>query len=278
MTAAETGVYITLIAMMYERAEPLNFDRPKLARLCGIPAGSFRQVLSALVADGKILQTDAGLWSRRVEKELARVMERSAKAADSAKARWKSGVRENPTTTMHSGEQILKANTGKNPSDNNEPPMRSQCVRNANQSQSHIKSIALSGSPENDDISGPDEPVKKAPPETAKLPADWQPDAEMIAHAMSVGVPENRMEDEAHDFYEYWVKGKGSKTRRSDRGWRTSWKKWVDRSGPAYARAQQQIDRGGAGLPHGSGRSGARHVQGDPGDAAIRYLNRHGEE
>ena len=48
MTAAETGVYITLIAMMYERAEPLNFDRPKLARLCGIPAGSFRQVLSAL--------------------------------------------------------------------------------------------------------------------------------------------------------------------------------------------------------------------------------------
>ncbi len=135
MTAAETGVYITLTAMMYERAAPLNMDRPRLARLCGIPAGSFKRVLGALVEDGKIIDGEDGLWSRRVAKELGRASEKTAKAAASANARWASDDREIAKVTPQSEKQKSDAYTRENTNENNDPPMRSQCDGNANQNQ-----------------------------------------------------------------------------------------------------------------------------------------------
>ncbi len=54
MTAAQMGVYITLIAMMYERAGPVRCDdMPKLARLCGTSASAMKGLLEDLVSDGK---------------------------------------------------------------------------------------------------------------------------------------------------------------------------------------------------------------------------------
>jgi len=41
MKAAEVGIYITLIAMMYERCEPLPEDHKRLARQCGCSVSVF---------------------------------------------------------------------------------------------------------------------------------------------------------------------------------------------------------------------------------------------
>ena len=55
MTAAQMGVYITLIAMMYERAGPIRCDdMAKLARLCGTSASALKGLLESLISDGKI--------------------------------------------------------------------------------------------------------------------------------------------------------------------------------------------------------------------------------
>lgn len=116
LSAAETGVYITLIAMMYEREAPLDRDETRLARLCGIPAPGFSRALSVLIDEGKILVTDAGLWNARVELECKKREEKQVSARQSAKARWAKKDSEN--------NDSADANA-----------MRTQCERNANHNQ-----------------------------------------------------------------------------------------------------------------------------------------------
>ena len=102
LTAAETGVYITLVCMMYERQAPLKVDKPRLARICGLPASKLKGALETLLDEGKIVEVDGGLWNDRVGREIGRVRERSSKARDSAKARWKSHGRQIETVNSQS--------------------------------------------------------------------------------------------------------------------------------------------------------------------------------
>lgn len=67
LTAAETGVYITLICMMHERGHPIDMDDTRLARLCGLPARNFRRALEALIEEGKVVETDDGLWASVID-------------------------------------------------------------------------------------------------------------------------------------------------------------------------------------------------------------------
>lgn len=67
LTAAERGVYITLLALMYEQEGPVPLDRPRLARRCGIPAGSFKRVLDALIDQGKIIKADDCLYNMKAK-------------------------------------------------------------------------------------------------------------------------------------------------------------------------------------------------------------------
>jgi len=88
LTAAETGIYITMIAMMYERAAPIDMDRRRLARLCGCPAGAFNKCLDALIDAGKIIETDAGFWNDRVGIERQEREVASQNGTDAARVRW----------------------------------------------------------------------------------------------------------------------------------------------------------------------------------------------
>ena len=88
LTAAETGIYITLIALMYERAGPITEDAARLARLCGASNSLFAKALGALLDGGKLTRVDGGLFNLRVAKEIGYVMEKSGVARDKAKSRW----------------------------------------------------------------------------------------------------------------------------------------------------------------------------------------------
>lgn len=113
MTAAEMGVYISLIAMMYERGEPLVEDFPRLARLCGASNSQFKKTLGGLLDDGKITRKDGGLWNDRVEKEQSYRSEKSEVGKRAAGQRWQKD------------EQ--------NQHQRDAGAMRSQCQGNANQ-------------------------------------------------------------------------------------------------------------------------------------------------
>ena len=89
LSDAETGVYITLIARMYEMAGPIERDDNRLSRLCGCKTkNSFVKALDYLISDGKIIATDQGLFNERVQKEIEKATEKSSKAKAAAQSRW----------------------------------------------------------------------------------------------------------------------------------------------------------------------------------------------
>lgn len=83
------GVYITLIALMYERAGPISCaDMAKLARNCGTSASALASLLGGLIADGKITRDGDMLSNHRAMLEIENVMSKSEVARDKAKGRW----------------------------------------------------------------------------------------------------------------------------------------------------------------------------------------------
>lgn len=88
LSAAETGVYITLISMMYESGRPLPEDHPNLARLCGLTAPRFVAALEVLVRRGKIDRMAEGLWNKRVDQEQDKRQKKQLTSAAAANERW----------------------------------------------------------------------------------------------------------------------------------------------------------------------------------------------
>lgn len=86
MSAAETGIYITLIASMYERGEPVPEEPARLARLCGASNSAFKTALESLISEGKIRRVEGGLWNDRVEKEGVYRAEKSEVARSAGRA------------------------------------------------------------------------------------------------------------------------------------------------------------------------------------------------
>lgn len=97
LSPAETGIYITLIAMMYEKGVSLTFDVETLARLCSCPAAPFRKVLDRLITSGKIDRDDTGLSNKRVKDELATRQKASIAASQSASQRWQKDKQNQPS-------------------------------------------------------------------------------------------------------------------------------------------------------------------------------------
>jgi len=89
MSDAETGVYITLIAKMYEMAGPIERDDERLYRLCGSKSkASFLKSLNYLLSEGKIIQVKNDLLQERVQKEIKITMKKSDKARAAANIKW----------------------------------------------------------------------------------------------------------------------------------------------------------------------------------------------
>lgn len=88
LSAVETGIYITLIATMYDRAGPIPNDIGMLSRLCGCSQRQFRDAVDRLVEANKLMVTEAGLWNQRVADELQARETKSVKAKSSAESRW----------------------------------------------------------------------------------------------------------------------------------------------------------------------------------------------
>jgi len=123
LSAVETGVYITLICMMYEAEAPIDLPHDRLARSCGATVPTFKKALDTLLESGKIVVLNGGLWNDRVELELEKRSQKRESAKSSARARWQ------------------KSEQNQWPSDAN--ALQSQSVGNAN--HNHIKSTTPNG-------------------------------------------------------------------------------------------------------------------------------------
>lgn len=128
MSAVETGVYITLIATMYERGEPIVEDHSRLARLCGASNSAFKKALETLIDEGKITRSDRGLWNDRVEKEQVYLSEKSEVGSRAANARW------NKNDNKNNGGDDANALRGQSEGNANQKPDTRNHSRDANAS------------------------------------------------------------------------------------------------------------------------------------------------
>jgi uncharacterized protein YdaU (DUF1376 family) len=104
MSDAETGVYITLVARMYEMAGPIERDDDRLFRLCGCKSkAAFVKTLEYLISEGKITESDDGIFNGKVAKVIEETVEKSSKAKAAAESRWnrKSNVSKGPSMRTH---------------------------------------------------------------------------------------------------------------------------------------------------------------------------------
>ena len=88
LRAAERGVLIDLLAYMIERAEPILEDDARLARRCAVGKALFTRTKLTLLADGRLVRKDGGLWSEVIQAELDNSRKLSETRAKSASQRW----------------------------------------------------------------------------------------------------------------------------------------------------------------------------------------------
>ncbi|AZV00258.1 YdaU family protein [Paracoccus kondratievae] len=191
LSAAETGVYITLVAMMYEAEGPIPNDAKRLARLCGSTPAAFKKAVDGLIETGKLTLDDRGFSNSRVEIEIKKRTEKRAAASKSANARW---------NKSQQNQQAENANAS-----------NSQCERNANQK------------PESREEK--EEPIGSSKKRATRLPEDWTLPKPWGDWALSQGMPEFNVRREADRFRNYWV-GKAGKD-AAKLNWEATWKNWV---------------------------------------------------
>jgi len=95
LTCAETGIYISLVAMMYERGGRIKDEPARLARMCGASNSAFKKALETLIAERKITSEGGYLSNKRVVEELSYSSEKSEVARAAAKSRWAQKPNEN---------------------------------------------------------------------------------------------------------------------------------------------------------------------------------------
>jgi uncharacterized protein YdaU (DUF1376 family) len=88
LTSSEAGVYITLIALMYERGGKIEANHARLSRLCGASNSAFGKAMETLIDDEKIVVIDGLYTNKRVLEELSYRSEKEEVAKKAAKSRW----------------------------------------------------------------------------------------------------------------------------------------------------------------------------------------------
>lgn len=191
LTASETGVYITLVAMMYEAEGPIPNDAKRLARLCGSTPAALKKAIDGLIDAGKITEDERGFSNRRVEIEIEKRAEKRAAASASANVRWKKTEQK---------QQPKNANASD-----------TQCERNANQKPEPEKKK--------------EEPNGSSKNRGSRLTAEWRLPKAWGEWAVAEGLSEVCARREADKFRDYWSGIPGSKGVKLD--WLATWRNWV---------------------------------------------------
>lgn len=191
LSDTETGVYITLVAHMYEMAGPIERDDERLSRMCGCRTkASFVKSLNHLISVGKIIDVGGMLFNERAGKEIQNTTEKSSKAKAAAQSRW-----------------------DKKPNKNNDSG-------DAGASPKHMPQPCQL-EPELDSK----REAKASPKNGARLSADWFLPASWGEWALSEGASQELVRIEAAKFKDYWIGLAGAKARKAD--WLATWRNWI---------------------------------------------------
>lgn len=195
LSDSETGIYITLIARMYEMAGPIERDDNRLFRLCGSKSkASFVKALEYLISEGKITQSEDGLFNDRVKKEIEKATEKSSAAKTAAKARW--------------DKKTNKINDPQN-ADASHAHMQNGCQL---EPEPELEKEEPNGSSKN----------KATKPRKSRLDGDWQLPLGWGLWARKQGMSEAAIRHEADQFKDHHI-ARGN----TMLDWKRAWQTWV---------------------------------------------------
>lgn len=202
LTAAERGVYITILALIYENNGPIPHDENRLSRRCGITKGAFVKVLKGLLDEGKLILADGRLSNRRAEVELKERQNRSEKASQSANERWSKAGK--------------KSEQDQGPGNAN--ASAKQCLDDANQKPEPEL--------EGDGANAPSRRAAKkaALPAKSRMTPDWPLSDEGRDFARAHGLTDDQTEEQLADFRIYWMDRRDRDASKSVQGWEMTWR------------------------------------------------------
>lgn len=191
MSDAETGVYITLIARMYEMAGAIENDTARLSRLCGCKSTTaFKRSLQFLIDDGKIQLIDNELSNEKVQNVVKNLTIISSKAKSAAEARW--------------SKKRNKNNDG----------------GNASASVGHMPQ-PCQPKPKKEKKLSNDSSKKRA----SRLTDDWCPTRDFTDWPIqNLHWTLNRAQGQLSQFKDYWVAKSGKDAAKLD--WLATWRNW----------------------------------------------------
>jgi uncharacterized protein YdaU (DUF1376 family) len=191
LTTLEHGAYFLLILNYWQRGEPLSADDRKLARICRLADAEWADVKPSLA---EFFIEENGLWKhKRIEAELVKATEKSAKARASANNRYTSVKQTHCERTANA--------------------LPSQIERTANQDQEQDQE-------ERKEFSAPARSKKGT-----RLPEDWQPKHDLIETATKAGLSASQFDTEIAKFRDYWQARAGSQGVKLD--WDATARNWM---------------------------------------------------
>lgn len=95
LSALEKGVYITLLALIYDKGGPIRLNTRVLARRCETTPAAFMEALQTLLEDGKIVESNGEIFNKKAEKIIRDAEVRIEKARKGGLAKAGRKVEEN---------------------------------------------------------------------------------------------------------------------------------------------------------------------------------------
>lgn len=215
LTLIEHGAYLMLIRHYWTTSEPLPDDDKRLARILRIPESEW-SAISGIIREFFDAR-DGLLHHGRIDAELQRACEKSAKAREAANRRH--------------------ADVKQTQSERNAGAERPQSKGNANQVQDQVKENLPSG-----DTARKEGTPKKGRAKKAEepLPADWEPTPQSMEEAGLILGPECANRELAR--FRNWASGEN----RRKANWQAAWRNWFTSEIAAKnARMWRENNRGG---------------------------------
>lgn len=232
LSAEETGVYITLVARIYEMAGPIKRDDNRLARLCGCSSeAKFVKALEYLISEGKIVERGGCITNERAEKEIKNVTGKSEKAKAAAQSRWdKKDNKNNGSDNANASVEHMPGGCQPKPKPDIEKELSDDSSKKTGEGAEQLQ---------------PDDPEKPPPQKTKKratrLAPDWVPSGEQINFALKEGFDHEAANREADKFRDYWIGVGGQKGTKLD--WGATWRNWIRNSNGRGGSAANQRPR-----------------------------------
>lgn len=232
LSSAAKGVYIDLLAVMYDRGEAIDHDPKWLCKLLGFrDARQLQPVLDELVVDRKIEIIDGKIHNRRADAEIEKARAAYEHGRTTANRRWsksgKGAVRKTSTNGSGNGHQRgtseapagdQQASTTLFPDDDFvENQSDSECSRARLPSPSPITPYAPL-KPEDEPETGRRRTGRR---QGTRISPDWRPTDADRAFAATAGFTAAEIETMAAEFVDFWL----AATRNAAKAdWSATWR------------------------------------------------------